>query len=118
MTFNALNIVFCSGGTQSLPKSLNEIGLDPKQERFFVSDEILKWEGFYRFWNYILENNIEEIDIIGGSHSGFSVAWMLLNGSAMFDYSFENIGELPLATKYTSDKFYIGEDYDYEEWRL
>jgi predicted NAD/FAD-binding protein len=30
------------------------------------------------------ESNRKKIVIIGGSHSGFSCAWMLLNGPAMF----------------------------------
>lgn len=72
-----------------------DLGLDTKEGWIFISDEILKREGFIKFWNFIIENNILEIDIIGGSHSGFSVAWMLLNGSAMFDYGYEHLGDLP-----------------------
>lgn len=35
---------------------------------------------------YIKDKSVKEVTIIGGSHSGFSCAWMLLNGPAMFDY--------------------------------
>jgi len=31
-------VVFCSGGTQSLPKSLGDLGLSPQEDRFFISD--------------------------------------------------------------------------------
>ena len=32
----------------------------------------------------IKEQNLKKIVIIGGSHSGFSCAWMLLNGPATY----------------------------------
>lgn len=32
----------------------------------------------------IKEQNLKKIVIIGGSHSGFSSAWMLLNGPAAY----------------------------------
>lgn len=34
--------------------------------------------------NQIKEKNLKKIVIIGGSHSGFSCAWMLLNGPATY----------------------------------
>jgi len=34
--------------------------------------------------NMIKEKNLKKIVIIGGSHSGFSCAWMLLNGPAAY----------------------------------
>jgi len=97
---------------------MTDLGLDTKDERVFISDEILKKEGFMKFWSFILENKITEIDIIGGSHSGFSVAWMLLNGSAMFDFGYEHLGELPQTEKFKSDLFYIGENYEYDNWKI
>ena len=47
-----------------------------------------------RFREKIIKEKIKEVNIIGGSHSGFSVAWMLLYGSAMFDYKSQNNKEL------------------------
>ena len=32
----------------------------------------------------IKENKIKNIVIVGGSHSGFSAAWMMLNGPATY----------------------------------
>jgi len=79
---------------------------------------ILKKEGFISFRKYIIDNKIDSIDIIGGSHSGFSVAWMLLNGSAMFNYEASHLSQLPEVQKFTSDKFYIGENFAYDDWRI
>lgn len=67
--------------------------------------------------DYIDSNNITEVDIIGGSHSGFSVAWMLLNGSAMYDFGNENL-KLPKTEKFTHEKFYLGENYEYLNWKI
>lgn len=64
------------------------LGIRPKIDKyFFTSDEVLKKQGFIRLLNYIKENNVKEISIIGGSHSGLSCVWMLLNGSAMHDFN-------------------------------
>ena len=63
------------------------LGIRPKVDKFFFSsDDVLKKEGFIKLLNYIKNNNVKEISIIGGSHSGLSWAWMLLNGSAMHDF--------------------------------
>lgn len=35
----------------------------------------------------IKENQYKNIVIVGGSHSGFSCAWMLLNGPATYKYN-------------------------------
>lgn len=76
-----------SGGQQSVPEDVKLLGIKPKiNKNFFTSDEITKKEGFFKLLNYINNNKIKEISIIGGSHSGLSSAWMLLNGSAMYDY--------------------------------
>ena len=64
------------------------LGIKPKVDKhFFTSDEVLKKEGFIKLLKYIKDNNVKEISIIGGSHSGLSLAWMLLNGSAMHDFN-------------------------------
>jgi len=79
----------------------------------------LKKQGFLDLRNYIISNRIGEVDIIGGSHSGFSVAWMLLNGSAMFNYEFEEeCPELPESVRHFSDSHPIGSEFYYNEWRV
>ena len=63
------------------------LGLKPKTDaNFFVSDEVLKRDGFVKLLTHIKQNDVKEISIVGGSHSGLSCAWMLINGSAMYDY--------------------------------
>ena len=79
-------MVLATGGKQRLPSDLEALGIEANDPKFFVSDQIMMKEGFMRFKKYVVENQVEEVDIVGGSHSGFSVAWMMLNGSAMFDF--------------------------------
>jgi hypothetical protein len=62
------------------------LGLALDQVRYFNSDDVLKHDGFLKLRTRIINEKIKRVDIVGGSHSGFSVAWMLLNGSAMYDY--------------------------------
>ena len=75
------------GGQQSVPEDIKLLGIKPKiNKNFFIADDIMKKEGFFKLLNFINNNKVKEISIIGGSHSGLSSAWMLLNGSAMYDY--------------------------------
>ena len=53
-----------------------------KQDRVVLSDWVLKRQGFNKIIKKINAEKIKKIVIIGGSHSGFSAAWMLLNGPA------------------------------------
>lgn len=47
-----------------------------------MTDYLLKRQNFPGIVDRIHRENIKNIVIIGGSHSGFSAAWMLLNGPA------------------------------------
>lgn len=47
-----------------------------------LSDNFLQRQGFNDIIQVIHQKKIKKIVIIGGSHSGFSAAWMLLNGPA------------------------------------
>ena len=45
------------------------------------------------------EGRRPKVVIIGGSHSGFSCAWMLLNGPAMYHRSYKVLNKLANANK-------------------
>lgn len=47
-----------------------------------LADRFLKRQGFDQIIEKINADKIKKVVIIGGSHSGFSAAWMLLNGPA------------------------------------
>ena len=47
-----------------------------------LSDYFLQRDGFLATINRIKQERLRNIVIIGGSHSGFSAAWMLMNGPA------------------------------------
>lgn len=47
-----------------------------------MSDYVLKRQNFNSVAKRINNEKLKNIVIIGGSHSGFSCAWLLLNGPA------------------------------------
>jgi len=49
---------------------------------------------------YISENDVKEITIIGGSHSGFSCAWLMIHGNATFGYGKQGQDEIPTTRKF------------------
>lgn len=53
-----------------------------KKEKIMLSDSFLKRSDFSGIMSKINERQMRNIVIIGGSHSGFSAAWLLLNGPA------------------------------------
>jgi hypothetical protein len=55
--------------------------IDYKQ-KVLTSDYFLQKEGFLHTMKRFQTEPIKKIVIIGGSHSGFSAAWMMLNGPA------------------------------------
>ena len=69
-----VNKLVCAiGGQQSVPDDLKLLGIKSKTDKnFFLSDEVVKKNGFFKLLHYIKENNVKEISIIGGSHSGLS----------------------------------------------
>ena len=54
---------------------------DRKQD-VLTSDYVLNKMGYLETIRRIKQENKKKIVIIGGSHSGFSAAWILLNGPA------------------------------------
>lgn len=53
-----------------------------RKDRVMLSDQFLKRKDFGSIINFINEKKIKKVVIVGGSHSGFSAAWLLLNGPA------------------------------------
>ena len=54
-----------------------------------ASDSFLKKEAYLDWINRLKRVTRPKVVIIGGSHSGFSCAWMLLHGPAMFQRCFK-----------------------------
>lgn len=50
-----------------------------------ASDEFLKIDHFKKVMKMICQKKLSKIVIVGSSHSGFSCAWLLLNGPASFN---------------------------------
>ena len=73
-----------NGGSQSLHPEFFKWFPFMKDRRhdLLTSDYCLQKTGFYDLVKRIKEFNKKKIVIIGGSHSGFSTAWLLLNGPA------------------------------------
>lgn len=55
-----------------------------REERLLLSDEFLSRHHFLRLLKVIKDSGAKTITIVGGSHSGFSCAWLLLNGPATY----------------------------------
>jgi len=53
-----------------------------RKEDLFLSDYMLQEKGYKEVLQRIKERGKKKIVIMGGSHSGFSAAWLLLNGPA------------------------------------
>ena len=59
--------------------------LEDRKESVMLTSQFLKKEFFKPTMEKINEKKIKNIVIIGGSHSGFSCAWMMLNGPATYN---------------------------------
>ena len=84
VTFRSKAIVLSNGGSQSLhPEFFNWFPfMKDRRGDLLTSDYVLQKQGFFDLVKRIREFNKKKIVIIGGSHSGFSTAWLLLNGPA------------------------------------
>ena len=58
-----------------------------KKDRVVLGDNFLRRDTFKSIMQRIKEQKMKNIVIIGGSHSGFSCAWMLLKGPATFQHN-------------------------------
>eukprot|EP00347_Sterkiella_histriomuscorum_P013633 403363974 len=82
--FRSKALVIANGGVQGLHPDLFKWfpNLDPSKT--LASDSFLRSYVYLSTMRKIKEQNLKKIVIIGGSHSGFSCAWMLLNGPATY----------------------------------
>lgn len=80
MQFKSKAVVVSNGGKPSIPREI--FNYVPK-DKLITADYFLKKDGFEAFLQTLNKNPTKRrIVIIGGSHSGFSCAWVLLNGPA------------------------------------
>ena len=64
-----------------MPKGLNKKYEIRADAHLFTSDEVLREKKFRQLVDIIKSKEQKlTITIIGGSHSAFSIAWLLLNG--------------------------------------
>lgn len=82
--FRSKVLIMSNGGVQGLhPEIFNWFpALSP--EKVITSDDLLRSQGFQNSIKYLNERKQKKVVILGGSHSGFSCAWMLLNGPAAY----------------------------------
>jgi lysine/ornithine N-monooxygenase len=73
-------VVMATGGLQNNTAQLYSQIIKLKEEGdVYNSDWILQKEGYMHLYHNILANKKKKVVIIGGSHSGFSSAWIMLN---------------------------------------
>lgn len=82
-SFKAKAVVICNGAVQKEHPDFTKWFPD-SLHKLVLSDDFLKKEAFSLQCKRLAEQPAKKkiITIIGGSHSGFSCAWMLLNGPA------------------------------------
>lgn len=73
-----------NGGVQGLHPELFNWFPNVDKEKVMASDDFLRSEGYHRGLSLLKDKKKKRVVIIGGSHSGFSCAWMLLNGPAAY----------------------------------
>ncbi|ETI43807.1 hypothetical protein L914_10922 [Phytophthora nicotianae] len=71
------HLILAMGGTQELPSLDNPA----YHSKLFASDSCLREDGFAKLKEHLLAlpTGERKVCIVGGSHSSFSVAWLLLN---------------------------------------
>ena len=86
--FRAKGVIISNGCSQSLPSDFYDKRypfLISRRDRVILSDDFLRKRGYLNTMKTINENKYRNIVIVGGSHSGFSVAWLMLNGPATYN---------------------------------
>ena len=83
--FRSRMLVVSNGGVQGLHPELFNWFPNLNAEKVIASDEFLRSECYLRQMKSLAEKrSSRKVVIIGGSHSGFSCAWMLINGPAAY----------------------------------
>ena len=74
-----------NGGIQVVHPQFFKWFPDAAREKVITGDTFLRRDLFKPFMSRIKEQRLKNIVIVGGSHSGFSCAWMLLHGPATYN---------------------------------
>ena len=86
-TIKSKFVVLANGGRSYVnPKSFKEITKIIKPSDFYTSDYILQENGYSKLITNLRSKRERKVVIIGGAHSGFSSAWILLNGPSNFKF--------------------------------
>jgi hypothetical protein len=85
VTFRSKAVVLSNGGSQSVPDSQFKLFPAVSRDRYVLADHLLRRDYFKQILTRIKEQRLKKIVIVGGSHSGFSSAWLLLNGPATYN---------------------------------
>lgn len=75
------------------------------KKKVMLSDDFMRLDIFKKTCKKLIKKNQKNIVIVGGSHSGFSCAWLLLNGPA--DYKKEIVKFDPDAKEYPHSRTYV-----------
>lgn len=85
VTFRSKAIVLSNGGVMGLPETqLKQWFPSVPKEKYILADHFLRRDYYRSILNRIKEQKLKKIVIVGGSHSGFSCAWLLFNGPATY----------------------------------
>lgn len=87
VTFRCRAVVLANGGHQGLyPSFFKDFPfLKQNRQNLVLSGQFLRQDTFKALMQRIKANGYKNIVIVGGSHSGFSCAWMLLHGPATYN---------------------------------
>lgn len=58
--------------------------MNERKDQVLLGDDFLKKDIYKATMEKINNNKYKKIVIVGGSHSGFSAAWLMLNGPATY----------------------------------
>ena len=79
-----------NGAQQSIPADFFDKWfpfMEERKDRLILTDQFLKRENYKEVVDRINKDQLKNIVIVGGSHSAFSTAWLLLNGPATYKYN-------------------------------
>ena len=113
ITFNQYNIhhnikaktvILATGGRQTTSnRSSNEIVKIIGESNLFFSDYVLQEQGYKLFYSNLIKRRKKRVIIIGGSHSGFSCAWIIINKPVTYKNIYINDPQIQYITKFNKN---------------
>jgi len=86
VTFRAKAVIMANGGVPSMPPMVPmKLGVD--KEKIVLGDDFLKRDRFMAGIEMLKQKRSPKVVIIGGSHSGFSAANMLIHGPNLWNHN-------------------------------